>query len=70
MRKRSNIPQLCSFVTKLRQDEDAVVAGLELPYSQGQIEGQIHKLKLIKRSMYGRAGFELLRQRVLHTPAA
>ena len=68
--ERSNIPQLCSFVTKLRQDEDAVVAGLELPYSQGQIEGQIHKLKLIKRSMYGRAGFELLRQRVLHTPAA
>ena len=68
--ERSSIPQLCSFVTKLRQDEDAVLAGLELSYSQGQIEGQIHKLKLIKRSMYGRAGFELLRQRVLHAPAA
>ena len=68
--EQSTIPQLCSFVTKLRQDEDAVLAGLELPYSQGQIEGQIHKLKLIKRSMYGRAGFELLRQRVLHAPAA
>jgi len=47
-----------------------VVAGLELPYSQGQTEGQINKLKLTKRSMYGRAGFELLRQRVLYVPAA
>ena len=64
------LAQLCSFVTKLRQDEDAVLAGLELPYSQGQTEGQINKLKLIKRSMYGRAGFELLRQRILYVPAA
>ena len=68
--EKSIIPQLCSFVTKLRQDADAVVAGMELPYSQGQIEGQIHKLKLIKRSMYGRAGFDLLRQRILYAPAA
>jgi hypothetical protein len=35
--------------------------------SNGQVEGQITKLKLIKRTMYGRAGFALLRQRVLHT---
>jgi transposase len=35
-------------------------------WSQGQVEGQITKLKLIKRTMYGRAGFPLLRQRVLH----
>ena len=68
--EQSTIPQFCSFVAKLRQDEDAVVAGMELPYSQGQTEGQIHKLKLIKRSMYGRAGFELLRQRILYVPAA
>ena len=68
--ERSRIPKLRSFVTKLRQDEEAVVAGLELPYSQGQTEGQINKLKLTKRSMYGRASFELLRQRVLYLPAA
>ncbi len=36
-----------------------------LPPVQGQVEGQVHRLKLIKRQMYGRAGFELLRLRVL-----
>ena len=49
---------------------DAVVAGLHLPWSQGQTEGQITKLKLLKRSMYGRAAFDLLKQRVLYTSAA
>jgi transposase len=39
-------------------------------HSQGQTEGQITKLKLLKRSMYGRASFALLKQRMLHTPAA
>ena len=42
------------------------LAGLTLVYSNGQVEGQINTLKLIKRTMYGRAGFPLLRQRVLH----
>jgi transposase len=37
-----------------------------LPWSNGQVEGQINRLKLIKRQMYGRAGFDLLRQRVVH----
>lgn len=45
----------------------AVQAGLSLPWSQGQTEGQITRLKLIKRQGYGRARFDLLRQRVLHT---
>jgi transposase len=40
-----------------------VEAALSLPYSNGQTEGQVNRLKLIKRSMYGRAGFELLRRR-------
>ncbi len=40
-----------------------MLAGLVLPYSQGQTEGRVNKLKLIKRSMYGRANFDLLRQR-------
>jgi transposase len=47
------------------QDDPAVRAGLSEAWSNGQTEGQVHKLKLVKRQMYGRAGFELLRRRVL-----
>jgi transposase len=50
----------------ISQDKAAVQAGLTFPWSQGQTEGQITRLKLIKRQGYGRAGFDLLRQRVLH----
>jgi transposase len=46
------------------------VATMTLPYSQGQTEGRINKLKLVKRSMYGRGNFDLLRQRVLYASAA
>jgi transposase len=53
------------FVRKLRQDQGAVQAGLTLKWNNGPVEGHINRLKLIKRSMYGRAGFALLRQRVL-----
>ncbi len=65
----SDLPEFAAFVTKLRQDVDAVLAGLQLPWSQGQTEGQINKLKLLKRSMYGRANFDLLKQRMLYTAA-
>ena len=61
-----HIRELSSFVTGLERDKAAVLAGLTLPESNGQVEGHITKLKLIKRMMYGRAGFPLLRQRVLH----
>ncbi len=61
----SGIPEFRTFVTGVRRDEAAVRAALSLPWSNGQTEGQIHRLKLIKRSMYGRANFALLRQRVL-----
>jgi hypothetical protein len=49
----------------LQDDLIAVKAGLTLTWSNGVIEGQIHRLKLLKRQGYGRAGFALLRQRVL-----
>jgi transposase len=62
----SQIPEFRRLVRRINRDKAAVVAGLTLPYSNGQVEGQITKLKLIKRSMYGRADFPLLRQRVLH----
>jgi len=62
----SSIPQLRRFAQGLLKDKNAVVAGLTLSYSNGPIEAQVHKLKLVKRSMYGRAKLPLLRQRLLH----
>jgi transposase len=63
---RSGIPELKSFVTGIERDYDAVHAALRLPWSQGVTEGKVNKLKTLKRVMYGRAGFALLRQRLLH----
>lgn len=57
--------ELGVFADGLQQDVDAIRAALSLEWSNGQVEGQINRLKLIKRQMYGRAGFELLRRRVL-----
>jgi len=62
----SQLPELRSFVAGIERDKEAVKAGLTLPTSNGIVEGKVHKLKLIKRMGYGRAGFPLLRQRVLH----
>ena len=61
----SGVPELTAFAVKLRQDLPAVRAGLTLPWSQGQTEGQILKLKLLRRQMYGRGNFALVRKRVL-----
>jgi len=61
----SGVAELERFAGGLLADKAAVQAGLTLGWSQGPVEGHIHRLKLIKRSMYGRAGFELLRRRVL-----
>lgn len=63
----TEIDELKSFAAHLRRDKRAVVAALALPWSNGQVEGQVNRLKLIKRTMYGRASFDLLRQRVLDT---
>ncbi len=59
------IPELSGFAKSLERDFNAVYAALSLPWSNGQVEGQVNRLKMIKRQMYGRAGFNLLRQRVL-----
>jgi transposase len=56
---------LKAFATKLLHDTEPVVGAMTLPYSQGQTEGRVNELKLVKRSMYGRGNFDLLRQRVL-----
>jgi transposase len=58
-------PQLHSFAAGIRRDLPAVTAGLTLPHSSGPVEGNVNRIKTIKRQMYGRAGFALLRKRVL-----
>jgi transposase len=65
--RTSQIRELQGFVLSIERDKAAVVAGLTLPQNNGLVEGNVNKLKLIKRMMYGRAEFPLLRQRVLHT---
>ncbi|MBO0791374.1 MAG: ISL3 family transposase [Ktedonobacteraceae bacterium] len=62
----SNIPELLRFAYSLLRDRKAVEAGLSTPYSSGPVEAQVHKLKLVKRQMFGRAKLPLLRQRLLH----
>lgn len=56
-----NLPTLDSFITGLRHDLAAVIAGLTLPYNNGPTEGAVNRIKMIKRSMYGRANFDILR---------
>ena len=62
----SHIPDLETFGQGIRHDYAAVRAALETHWSNGQTEGQVNRLKLLKRQMYGRANFDLLRLRVLH----
>jgi transposase len=59
------LPQLRSFAAGLKRDLAAVVNGLSLPYSSGAVEGNINRIKMLKRQMYGRANLDLLRKRVL-----
>lgn len=61
----SGIPELQTFATGMKRDQAAIRAALTYEWSQGQVEGQVNRLKLLKRQAYGRAGFNLLRHRVL-----
>jgi len=60
-----DLPALHSLAAGMRRDQDAVTNGLSLPYSSGQVEGTVTKIKYLKRQMFGRANFDLLRKRVL-----
>jgi transposase len=60
-------PELHTFATGIRQDLAAVTAALTLPYSSGSTEGNVSRIKAIKRQMYGRASLDL-RKRVIHHP--
>ncbi|MFF2166603.1 transposase [Streptomyces sp. NPDC058175] len=63
--RADDLPSLHTFVNGLERDLAAVTAGLTLPWSSGAVEGHVDRIKMIKRQMYGRAGFNLLRKRVL-----
>jgi transposase len=63
--KRCEFGHVVRFAYGLQKDISAVAAAVDTPWSNGQVEGQINRLKMSKRQMCGRAGFELLRARVL-----
>ncbi len=66
--EQAALPGIIGFATGLTSDLHAVTAGLTLPFSSGPVEGNVNRIKMIKRQMYGRAGFDLLRKRVLLAP--
>jgi transposase len=61
----SKIMAITGFATKLKDDLDAVTNGVTYQWSNGQVEGQVNRLKMLKRQMYGRASHELLKKRFL-----
>jgi transposase len=62
----SEVAEFVTFANGLTADLQAVRAALEHEWSNGQVEGQVHRLKLVKRQMYGRGKLDLLRARVLY----
>ncbi|HEY5149409.1 MAG TPA: transposase, partial [Mycobacterium sp.] len=60
-----DLPALRSFTTGLKNDHAAVVNGLTMTHNSGGVEGNVNRIKTIKRQMYGRAKFDLLRKRIL-----
>ena len=67
LRSSTGHPTTCPRCTVWSQvcDQDAVINGLSLDYNSGQVEGTVNRIKMIKRQMFGRAKFDLLRKRVL-----
>lgn len=63
--QRSEVAEFVTFADGVTDDLQAVRAALEYEWSQGQVERQVHQLKLVKRQVYGRAKLDLLRTRVL-----
>ncbi|WP_237526921.1 MULTISPECIES: transposase [unclassified Streptomyces] len=64
-RTAADLPSLSRFAQHLERDLDAVIAGLTQPWNSGVVEGHVNRIKMLKRQMFGRAGFEPLRKRVL-----
>jgi len=66
--RASGVAELIAFVDGLADDAEAVANGCSMPWSNGMVEGFVNKIKAIKRSSYGQAGFPLLQRRVLLHP--
>ncbi|MFE5034435.1 transposase [Streptomyces sp. NPDC056683] len=64
-RASTDLASLSRFAQHLERDLDAVVAGLSQPWNSGVVEGHVNRIKMLKRQTFGRAGFVLLRKRVL-----
>ncbi len=64
-RKHDDIPELQSFMEGILKDSTAIKNGIIFPYNNGLAEGSVNKIKVIKRIMYGRNSFELLKAKVL-----
>jgi transposase len=65
----SGFAMMVQFARALRRDLSAMGLAIAVPWSNGPLEAHINRLKMIKRQMYGRAGFALLKARVLPLPA-
>lgn len=63
--QQDDLPSLHTLAAGIARDLDAVTAGLTLSLSSGAVEGHANRIKVLKRRMFGRAGFQLLRKRVL-----
>ncbi|MFD9537846.1 transposase [Streptomyces sp. NPDC060010] len=63
--RQDDLPGPHTLAAGIDRDRDTVIAGLTLPWSSGVVEGQVNRIKTLKRQMFGRAGFALLRERVL-----
>lgn len=63
--RQDDLPSLHTLAAGIDRDREAVIAGLTLPWNSGVVEGHVNRIKMLKRQMFGRAGFKLLRKRVL-----
>ncbi|MGW1810929.1 hypothetical protein [Streptomyces sp. NPDC002078] len=63
--RQDDLPSLHTLPTGIDRDRDAFIAGPTLPWNSGVVEGHVNRIKMLKRQMFGRAGFTLLRKRVL-----
>ena len=64
--RADDLPHLHTFANGIQRDHAAVLNGLTLPYSSGAVEGNVNRIKMLKRQMFGRANFDLLRARILN----
>lgn len=66
--RQVDLPSLHTLAVGIDRDGEAVIAGLTLPWNSGVVEGRVNQIKMLKRQMFGRAGFALLRKRALLAP--